>query len=138
MKLKLRGALFHCGRCRKRYSNPFGHECIAPLGRRPGKTTFRPSASATCRSCGKPYGNPLTHTCTVRTDFKRRTRRLKKDARAAARTARPEHPTPGACRDRDCKRAACAAYREGRQDGYREGYDEGFPDGIAACPKEHK
>jgi hypothetical protein len=142
VKLKLRGALFHCGRCRKRHSNPFGHECIAPLGRRPGKTTFRPSASATCPACHKPYGNPLTHTCTTRTDFKRRTARARKDAAAARRKARPEHPPPSACRDGDCKRTACAAYRQGRedgfQDGYETGYDEGFPDGIAACPREHK
>lgn len=158
MKLKLRGALFHCGRCRKRYSNPFGHECIAPLGRRPGKTTFRPSTSAICPTCHKPYGNPLTHTCTTRTDFKRRTAKARKDAAAAKRNARPEHPLPSACRDAHCKRAACAAYRDGREDGYRdgredgreegyraghsdghrEGYDQGFPDGIAACPRAHK
>ena len=137
MKLRFRGALFHCGRCRKRYSNPFGHECVAPMGRQ-GKTTFRPTASATCPKCHKPYGNPLTHTCTARSDFKGRTAKARKDATAARRKARPEHPRPSACRERYCKRAACAAYREGREDGFTEGYDEGFPDGIAACPREHK
>jgi len=139
--MKLRGALFRCGRCRKSYSNPFGHTCVAPMGRQ-GKTRFRPSASATCPKCHKPYGNPLTHTCTVGTDFRRRTAKAKKDAaaakRAAARKARPEHPRFSACRDADCKRAACVAYREGREDGFQDGYDEGFPDGIAACPREHK
>lgn len=136
MKLKLQGALFHCGRCRKRYSNPFGHTCVAPVGRQ-GKTRFMPSASATCPRCHKPYGNPLTHTCTVRTDFKRRTAKAKKDAAAAKRKARPEHPRPSACRDPDCKRTGCAAWREGHEDGFAEGYDEGFAEGVAACPREH-
>jgi hypothetical protein len=143
VKLKFKGALFHCGRCRKRYSNPFGHVCIAPIGRRAGKTRFRPSASATCPNCRKPYGNPLTHTCTTRTDFKRR-------AAKAKRKDRPEHPPPSACREQDCKRAACAAYRQGREDGDRDGYergyedgerigyDRGFESGKAACPREHK
>jgi hypothetical protein len=138
VKLKLRGALFRCGRCRKSYSNPFGHTCVAPVGRRPGKTKLMPSASATCPKCRKPYGNPFTHTCTVRTDFKRRTTKAKKDAAAAKRKARPQHPRPSACRDGDCKRAACQAYREGREDGFAEGYDEGFAEGIAACPRERK
>jgi hypothetical protein len=150
VKLKVRGALFYCGRCRKRYSNPFGHECIAPMGRRPGKTRLMPSASVTCPACHKPYGNPFTHTCTARTDFRRRTTKAKKEAAAAKRKARPEHPRPSACRDRDCKRAACAAYREGfgdgqqsgyelgREEGERVGYDRGFADGRASCPGGHK
>lgn len=133
MKLKLHGALFHCGRCRKRYSNPFGHVCVAPIGRE-GKTRFRPSASAVCPACHQPYGNPFTHTCTVRTGYRGRARRPKQ----AARKARPEHPRPSACRDGDCKRAACVAYREALEAGYEDGYDIGFAEGTAACPREHK
>jgi hypothetical protein len=37
------------------------------------------------------------------------------------------------CKDKDCQRVACLAYREG----YRDGYDDGFPDGVAACPLGH-
>ncbi len=55
------------------------------------------------------------------------------------------HPRHDLCRDRDCDRYGCVAYREGRDDGYqdgfddgyREGYDVGFRDGIAACPRTH-
>jgi hypothetical protein len=138
MKVKARGALFRCGRCGKSYSNPFGHECVTRLDRRApaGKTGLAPKfgLSATCGGCGRAMGNPLTHTCATRTDFKRRAA----NARKAARKARPEHPRPSACQDRDCKRATCAAYREGRQDGHQDGYDEGFPDGMAACARTHQ
>ena len=36
------------------------------------------------------------------------------------------------CRDQDCPRLACQAYREGRQDGWHDGYDAGWPEGYAA------
>jgi hypothetical protein len=140
MKLKVRGALFHCGRCGKSYSNPFGHECVSRMDRRGGKTTLSPKVSTSlgkCPKCRKPLGNPLTHTCTVRTDFKARTAKARKDEaaakRAAARKARPEHRYE-ACRDEDCKRIPCTAYKEGD----REGYDRGFPAGVAACPRSHE
>ena len=31
--MKIKGALFRCGRCRKTYSNPFGHVCVTRLDR---------------------------------------------------------------------------------------------------------
>ena len=105
MSARKRRALFHCGKCRKRYSNPLGH------------------------------------VCTVKTDYKRKSAKARKDEaaarRAAARKARPEHRYT-ACRDEGCKRTGCLAYREGRRDGYEDGYAEGFPDGLAACPRPHK
>jgi hypothetical protein len=137
VKVKIRGALFHCGRCRKSYSNPFGHRCVSRMGARVGKTKLKPSLSAKCPKCRKDMGNPLIHTCTTRTDFKRRTAKAKKDAAAAKRKGRPEHPRPSACRDSDCKRAGCVAYRDGHDDGWRDGYDDGFPDGVMACPLGH-
>ena len=133
MRVKIRGALFHCGTCRKDYSNPFGHMCVSRMGRAAGRTKLKPSLSAKCQKCRKNMGNPLTHTCTTRTDFKRRTAKARKDAAAAKKKARPEHPRPSACQDGDCKRAGCVAYREGREDGY----ERGFPDGVAACPLGH-
>lgn len=145
MKVKLRGALFHCGTCRKDFSNPFGHRCVSPMGRAAGRTKLKPSLSASCPKCRKPLGNPLTHTCTTRTDFRRRTAKAKKDTAAAKRKTRPEHPRPAACRDGDCKRTGCVAYREGREDGYRDGfedgydggYSEGYIAGVQGCPRGH-
>jgi hypothetical protein len=134
VKVKMRGALFHCGTCRKDYSNPFGHICVSRMGRAAGRTKLKPSLSAKCQKCRKPLGNPLTHTCTTRTDFRRRTAKAKKDAAAAKRKARPEHPRPSACKDGDCKRTGCVAYREGHEIGYERGFD----DGIAACPLPHE
>ena len=107
MKVKIRGALFRCGTCRKSYSNPLGHVCVSRMGRAAGRTKLKPSLSAKCQQCRKPLGNPLTHTCTTRTDFKRRTAKAKKEAaaakRAAARKARPElaEPDSDAEGDRD-------------------------------------
>jgi hypothetical protein len=144
VSLKLGGALFHCGRCRKSYSNPFGHVCVERLDRAPrtGRTRLAPKITASagkCPQCGKPRGNPLTHTCTTRTDFKKRQAAAKKAARAK-KPARPVHLYE-TCQDEECKRIPCLAYREGRQEGYEEGhqdgYGEGFPDGMAACPRKH-
>lgn len=50
-----------------------------------------------------------------------------------------------ACRDRECERYACRAwkeawreaYAEGLREGYRQGYDAGYPDGIRDCPRSH-
>ena len=128
MKLKVRGALFRCGRCRKSYSNPFGHVCVARIGAREGKTRLAPklTAGATCTRCGKPVGNRLAHTCTTKTDFRKR-------QAAAKKAARPQHPPWAACKDPDCQRTGCRAYREGLE----YGYGEGFEDGMAACPLRH-
>jgi flagellar biosynthesis/type III secretory pathway protein FliH len=67
--------------------------------------------------------------------------------------ALPRHPYEK-CRDTNCERPACRAwkealeegYQEGRKDGYAEGYpighkdgwNEGFPAGMAACPLAHE
>jgi hypothetical protein len=146
MGVKLRGALFQCGRCRKRYSNPFGHRCVTRLDRKTpaGKTKLAVKlglSAGTCGKCHRPVGNPITHKCTVRTDFRKRAAKAKKDAAAAKRKARPQHPRAAQCPDGDCQRAACAAYREGRErgfeDGFEDGFDKGFIAGMAACPKKH-
>jgi hypothetical protein len=45
-------------------------------------------------------------------------------------TVTPSGPhRPARCRDRDCERALCAAYREGREDGYADGREDGHEDG---------
>jgi hypothetical protein len=95
-----------------------------------------------CGRCHKRYSSPLGHTCTVKTDYKKRSAKAAREAAAAKRKTRPQHPPPSACQDGDCRRGACVAYREGREDGRREGREEGFEDGFKqgqnACSREHK
>src|SRR6266705_1098408 len=165
VKLKFRGGLFHCGRCRKSFSSPLGHVCMVRNPR--GKVRLKPRASASlakCGTCGKEYANPLGHVCSVKTDFKKRkaagqrreaaeakrakafaararevaarqARREKENEARRARRAREDAARRGRraketsraktsrahdyrnCRDHDCERAACEAYREGIADG---------------------
>jgi hypothetical protein len=61
VKLKVAGGLFQCGRCRRRYSNPFGHVCITRLDRktRDGGTRLAPKlalSTGPCGKCHKPMG----------------------------------------------------------------------------------
>lgn len=130
MKLRIKGSLFHCGRCGKRYSSPLGHVCVTRLDRKPrtGKTRLAPVLAATCGRCRKPLGNPLTHTCTTRTDFKARRKAAAKAAPAGSRPARPVHRYEG-CSDEACPRIPCTAYREGYDSGYRNGYAAGHAAG---------
>lgn len=39
---------------------------------------------------------------------------------------------PSRCRDRDCLRPLCRAYREGREDGWDDGHEAGFSEGYQA------
>jgi hypothetical protein len=104
-------------------------------------------ASVKCGTCGKRYTNPLAHVCKPKSDFKSRTRAAERDrkreaarerrkaaagrrkAAAAARrakagTARSAPRTAHdyrTCRDGDCARHACAAYRDGYTDGQEDG-----------------
>jgi hypothetical protein len=132
VKLKIRGALFHCGRCGKKHNSVFGHTCIV---RRPGgRNRVRPAATittGTCARCKQPVSNPLTHLCTGGGDFKRRgaaekkavTAKKRADA-AAARKAAPKHEYQR-CQDDGCARVACVAYRDGREHGFAEGFAAG-------------
>lgn len=144
MKLKVNFGLFRCGRCRKSYANPLGHSCVIRMDRKApiGTTKVRPklSGSVTCDRCGKPFGNPLTHVCTVKSDFKRRKAAHAK-AQAAARrkaaaAARPKH-LYRQCRDGDCKRLPCVAWKEaleiGLAEGEEAGYAKGYSAGVASC-----
>jgi hypothetical protein len=118
MKISIR--LVTCGRCGKPKGNPLTHVCVTRLDRRPRtvRTRLRPKLSVTtrCPKCRRSYTNPLTHVCTVKTDFRRRLAASRK--KPAARKAAHRYES---CRDRDCERLACVAYR----DGYEEGYELG-------------
>jgi hypothetical protein len=45
---------------------------------------------------------------------------------------RSEHPRYDLCRDAECPRLGCAAYREGRAAGYGDGYGDGYASGFSA------
>lgn len=127
MGLRIAASLMKCGQCGKRYSNPLTHVCYNPRGHGP-RLQVKPRVSVDCPRCGKPVTNPLAHVCTVRTDFRKRLAdQRKQQARARRKKARAtaaEHDYH-ACRDPDCHRRTCLAYREG------------FADGEANCPLDH-
>ena len=109
-------------------------------------------ASVKCKACGKRYVNPLTHACAPKSDFKQRKaaaeRQRKREAARARRKAaaerrkaaaaarrkkaraRPSAPSSRAqhdyrtCRDGECARHACAAYRDGYADGLQDLQEE--------------
>ncbi len=135
---KLSVGLVRCGRCGKRHNNPLTHTCVVRMDRKTKpKRSLKPKASValvTCGTCGKPYANPLTHVCAVKTDFKRRLaadqKRKAAEAKrqAAARRKRPPaKPAHSyrACRDAECGRQACEAWREAWQEGYEAGVRDG-------------
>jgi hypothetical protein len=39
---------------------------------------------------------------------------------------------PSRCRDRDCLRPLCTAYKDGREDGHEDGYDDAWEEAQAA------
>lgn len=106
----------YCGKCGKRRG--LLHTCI--VRRASGRTRLKaPSASlATCPRCGQSYANPFTHVCPSKPgDFKRRKAAAAKRAKAAKpKLQRPSHDY-ATCRDGDCQRHACRAYREGFDNG---------------------
>lgn len=135
MGLRIKVSLIKCGTCGKRYSNPRTHRCVTRIGRRVRPTSLRPRITVECPKCHKPGG--LTHVCKTRTDFRRKLAASKKQAAADKRAqaaslakvkrsrqsgpAKPRHDYRS-CRDTDCARVACVAYR----------------DGLADCPLAHR
>lgn len=141
-----------CGRCGK----PRGlrHVCVSSRNR---KAAVKASWSfGQCPKCRKRVTNPLTHTCRPKTDYKRRraaaSKQEAKDKRAQAASvakvgrsrqrgpAKPKHDYT-TCRDDDCQRTGCVAFRTGYHLGHLEGHDQGFDLGFAAgqasCPRAH-
>jgi len=112
MGAKLGGGLIRCGRCGKRYTNPFGHTCVRRMDsrRKVRRTRLAPKFQLRCSACGKPRG--LRHTCVTRTDFRARKRRAaqrrKTEARQAKRRAAADRRREAAKR----RKAATAARRK--------------------------
>ena len=144
-----------CGRCGKPRTG-LRHDCITSSGRASGRrATLKPSISfGKCPTCKKRLGNPLTHVCAPKSDFKARkskaAKREKAREREKARKKRQaeQHPYES-CRDNECKRPLCVAYRtgwheghfkgfeEGYEAGYKDGYGAGFSNGLRSCPGPH-
>jgi hypothetical protein len=109
-----------------------------------------------CDTCKKTIGNPLTHTCTPKSDFKSRKRTAEQQAKAKGKRQPDRHDYQD-CKDDNCKRSACVAYKTGYRRGYddgfddgygigwanghaagkAEGYEQGFAEGLASCPGPH-
>lgn len=75
--------------------------------RNPARAAGRRAVASWCPECQKRQ--PPFHVCMIKTDFKRRT----KDARRPRSQGHQAHDYR-TCRDHDCKRPACAAFREGQ------------------------
>jgi hypothetical protein len=127
------------GRCGKPRTG-IRHDCISNSNRR---ATLKPSVNfGKCGTCKKTIVNPLTHVCVVKGGFKRArskaARQAKERERARARKKRQagQHPFES-CRDDQCKRPQCVAYRTGWHQGEAAGFESGFDAGLAACPRNH-
>lgn len=125
--------LFTCGSCGKKYNNVFGHRCSngGDFGKR--KRAARRAAEAEAAKA-KRAGQRKRVNERVENARRAERRRANQRVRAererarqrvkAARASRPKPRRPGRpahdyrnCRDADCERVACEAYREGVEDG---------------------
>ena len=136
-----------CGRCGKPRRG-LRHDCVSNSRR---KATLKTHFSfGKCPKCKKIITSPLTHVCAPKSDFKARKSRAAKREKAREREkARKKRQADKhdyqACKDDECKRPLCAAYKtgwkqgyaEGFADGYGAGYSTGFGDGLASCPGPH-
>jgi hypothetical protein len=183
--IKLAPVIGGCARCGKTYGgrngNPLTHVCRPRDGdfrRRKTERQRKIRAAARAKTRTAERDKQREKIAAVRARERQRSRaqiaRLKAayERRLAAERAKAKtkHQAPPkskprrppheyqSCRDKNCQRPVCVAfkegYREGDRDGFRRGfdlgwrrgfdlgwrrgYDKGFPDGIAACPRAHK
>lgn len=129
--------LFQCGSCGKSYNSPFGHTCSGggDFGkrRRAKQRAERAEARKAKRAEQRKRVNERIAAARKkerdRADQRVSATRRRERARAAERVAkakaarkparrpgRPSHDYRN-CRDHDCERAACEAYRDGVNDG---------------------
>ena len=136
-----------CGRCGKRREG-LRHVCVSNSKR---KATLKPAITfGKCPTCKRTITNPLTNVCVVKGGFKRAKSKAAKREKARAREKATskrkaeQHPFES-CRDDQCKRPTCLAYRTGFHEGeavgfgagYSSGHSEGFAEGLASCPGPH-
>lgn len=139
-----------CGRCGHPREG-IRHVCFASgRGAQRNATPKLKHDFGKCPDCGKVIGNPLTHVCSNKGHFRRRKAKYEREQTAKARSKRQaDRHDYQTCKDDDCKRPACVAYKTGWQDGYKAGFDEGFAAGFGAgyaegftagqmaCPRSH-
>jgi len=127
-----RGPLFTCGACGKGFSNPLGHVCTNKNDFRKRRRAAARSAAAekrkarrdaTRRRAAERRQRQRERTA-ARLSAVRRAERAKADARVAKARARRKPRRPGrpvhdyrSCRDEDCGRLTCRAFREGLEAG---------------------
>jgi hypothetical protein len=129
--------LFRCGSCGKSYNSPFGHMCgnrgdfgkrrravqraAAAAERKPKRAAARAKANERVAAARKSERGRAA----ARVSATRRRERARADARVARAKAAGARPAGRAkpsshdwrnCRDHDCLRPACEAYREGLAD----------------------
>ena len=122
-----------CGRCGKPREG-IRHVCVSTRER---PMTLKPSINfGKCPTCKKTITNPLTHVCAPKSDFKKRKRAAEKREKARKKRQAEQHPFES-CRDDQCKRPQCVAYRTGWHQGEAAGFESGFNAGLAACPRNH-
>jgi hypothetical protein len=128
-----RRPLFTCGRCGRGYSSPFGHVCAGGgdfakrtrAKKRADEAAARREKRKADRAATKRRERDQTGEARKAENGRSRTRvaAARKAERAkAARKRPPSRPRPQRhdyrnCRDHDCQRDACEAYREGVADG---------------------
>jgi histone H1/5 len=147
IKRAARHATSHeCPACHKRYTNPLTHVCtvktdykkrVAAEKRRQATEARRKAAAekrrrarerkAATRARQREAARVRRKAAADRRKAAAAARR-KGPARTRSRPAQPKHDFR-TCRDGECERYACVAYKEG--------YEDGYPDGMLACPREH-
>jgi hypothetical protein len=118
--------LFQCGSCGKSYSNPLGHTCgnAGDFGkrRRAKQRAERAEARKAKRAEQRKKERERADQRVSATRRRERAKAAERVAKAKAarkparRPGRPSHDYRN-CRDHDCERPACEAYREGVADG---------------------
>lgn len=157
---KKRAPLFTCGRCHQGYSSPFGHVCAGggDFGRR-GKAQKAAKARAAAKAQRQKQAadrrqaerdriraareaeqdKARKRIARVRTAERdradQRVARARAGRAAPARAPRPAHDHR-ACRDQDCQRPLCLAWREALMLGQEIGYEHGFEAGAATASAE--
>ena len=144
-----RRPLFTCGTCGKGYSSPLGHACAGG-----GDFATKARAKKRADAAAAAREKRKTDRAAARKKEQERVAEVRRHERARARErvaaarraerARAPRGRPGQarprpqrhdyqnCRDADCQRTACEAYREGFADGTSAGFAAGQAAAAAA------
>lgn len=117
-----------CTGCGKPLGNPFTHVCS-------NAGDFRKRRNKAAAAAKRAKVN--ARVAGVRATERRRANERVAKARAKAKGKSParkpaERHDYHACRDKDCQRVACQAWKEGLAEGYEEGAEAGYERGYAA------